>query len=143
MENTGLSVKGQPRTKERERQNMYTVSDIVADVDRGCMANNMVEDKFSYRIIFYINEKGKGTRHYIDTPYSGIKKVLKNIIRKYLSLTNTVVIAEATALKDGKCIRLLSRSYAFSLDAYFKRISGDCGDCNGNRNIMYNRYAVR
>lgn len=122
---------------------MYTVSDIVADLDRGCLANNMIEEKFSYRIIFYINENGKGIKHYVDTSYSGLQKTLGNIIRKHLSLTNTVVIAEVTALKNGKCVRLLSRSYAFSLDAYFKRISGDRGDSNENRNIMYNRYAVR
>lgn len=139
----GLSVSGQPCTEEREGQNMYTVSDIVADVDRGCMANNMVENKFSYRIIYYINEKGKGTRHYIDTPYSGIKKVLENIIRKRLSLTNTVVIAEATVLKNGKCIHLLSRSYAFSLDGYFKQIIEGCMSSNENRNIIYSRYAMR
>lgn len=119
---------------------MYVISDIIADVDRGYMANNMVENMFSYRIIFYINENGKGIRRYVDMSYSGLQKTLENIIRKHLSLTNTVVIAGAMALKNGKCIRLLSRSYAFSLDAYFKRISGDC---NGNRNIMYNRYAVR
>lgn len=122
---------------------MYTVSDIVADVDRGCMANNMVEEKFSYRIIFYINENGKGTRYYIDTPYSGIKKVLENIIRKYLSLANTVVIAEATVLKNGKCIHLLSRSYAFSLDGYFKQISGEHENSNRCGKFMYGRYAIR
>ena len=48
---------------------MFTVSDIVKDIDRGILANNMVEDKFSYRIIFYINENGKGTKHYLDAPY--------------------------------------------------------------------------
>ena len=32
---------------------MYTVSDILQDIDRGCLANNMVEDMFQYRIVFY------------------------------------------------------------------------------------------
>lgn len=122
---------------------MYTVSDIVADVDRGCLANNMIEEKFSYRIIFYINENGKGIKHYVDTSYSGLQKTFENIIRKYLSMTNTVVIAEATALKNGKCIRLLSRSYSFSLDGYFKQISGGHEYSNRCGKFMYGRYAIR
>ena len=36
---------------------MYTVSDIMMDINRNCMANNMAEDRFSYRIIFFVNEK--------------------------------------------------------------------------------------
>ena len=46
---------------------MYTVSDIIMDINRGCTANNMVEDQFSYRIIFFVNEGNKGSKHYIDT----------------------------------------------------------------------------
>ena len=46
---------------------MYTISNIIADIDRGCFANNMIENRFSYRIIFFVNENGKGTKHYIDT----------------------------------------------------------------------------
>lgn len=122
---------------------MVTVSDIVKDIDRGILANNMVEDKFSYRIIFYINENGKGTKHYLDAPYSDLRTSLENIIRKNLSVTNSIVIAETTALKNGRCIRLLSRAYSFSLDGYFRQINGERE--NGNRcgNIMYGRYAVR
>ena len=48
---------------------MYTISNIIADIDRGCLSNNMVEDRFSYRIVFFVNENGKGTKHYIDATY--------------------------------------------------------------------------
>lgn len=119
---------------------MFTVSDIIKDIDRGCLANNMVEDKFSYRIIFFVNEGNIGSKHYIDTAYNGLRKSLESIIRNHLSLANSVVIAETTVLKNGKSVCLQSKSYSFSLDGYFKQISGECADRNRNRN--YNRYAV-
>lgn len=119
---------------------MYTVSDIITDINRGCTANNMVEDRFSYRIVFFINEGNKGSKHYIDTAYSGLRKSLESIIRNYLSLNNNVVIAETTALKNGKCVCLQSRAYSFSLDGYFKQISGEYGD--SNRSGKNSRYAV-
>ena len=53
------------------------------------------------------------------------------------------MVAEITALKNGKCIRLLSRSYSFSLDRYFKQINGERGNSNRYGNIIYGRYAVR
>lgn len=122
---------------------MFTISDIITDIDRGCAANNMVEDKFSYRVIFFIKEDNRSSKHHIDSVYGDLRNALEGIVRNYLSLTNSVVIAETTVLKDGKCVRLQSRSYAFSLDEYFKRINGECGD-NGRRgNIVYGRYAVR
>lgn len=121
---------------------MYTVSDIVADINRGCMANNMIEDKFSYRIVFFVNDGNKGTKHYIDAPYSVLRKSLEGIIRNYLSLTNNVVIAETTVLKNGKCVCLQSRAYSFSLDEYFKRISGEWKDSNRSGSILYGRYAT-
>lgn len=120
---------------------MCTISNIIADINRGCMANNMVEDKFSYRIIFFVNEGNNGSKHYIDTLYSDLRKSLENIIRNHLSLTNSVVIAETTALKNGKCVCLQSKAYSFSLDGYFRKISGECRDNSGN--AMYGRYAVR
>ena len=120
---------------------MYTVSNIIADIDRGCLSHNMIETCFSYRIIFFVNEGSKGTKHYIDTTYGDLRKTLENIIRGHLSVTNSVVIAKITALKNGKCVSLLSRSYAFSLDEYFYQIYGRCKNDSGNRNIMYNRYA--
>lgn len=120
---------------------MFTVSDIVADINCGILANNMREEKFSYRIIFFVNEGKSGQKYYVDTTYSNMRKALEKIIRKHLSLTNNIVIAETTALKSGKCVCLQSRSYSFSLDRYFKQISGECGNSNGN--IVYGRYAVR
>ena len=122
---------------------MYTISNIIADIDRGCLSNNMVEDRFSYRIVFFVNENGKGTKHYIDTSYDGLRKSLESIIREYLSVTNNIVVAETTALKNGKCVSLLSRSYAFSLEEYFHQIYGRCKSDNENRNITYCRYAVQ
>ncbi|MDE7323787.1 MAG: hypothetical protein K2N73_13935 [Lachnospiraceae bacterium] len=122
---------------------MYTISNIIADIDRGCLANNMIENRFSYRIIFFVNENGKGTKHYIDTSYDDLRKTLENIIREYLSVTNNIVLAETTALKNGKCVSLLSRSYAFSLEEYFHQIYGRCKSDSENRNITYGRYAYQ
>ncbi len=118
---------------------MYTVSDIITDINRGCMANNMVEDKFSYRIIFFVSDGNRSEKHYTDTMYDGLRKSLESIIRNYLSLTNSIVIAETTVLKNGRCIRLQSRAYRFSLDGYFKRISGEIKDKNENN--LYGRRA--
>lgn len=126
----------------RKGKNMYTISDIITDINRGCLANNMVEDRFSYRIIFFVNDGNRGAKHYIDTSYDGLRKSLESIIRNYLSLTNSVVIAETTALKNGKCIRLQSRSYSFSLDEYFKRINGEYKDRGKNEYAVYGRYAA-
>lgn len=122
---------------------MYTISNIISDIDRGCIANNMTEDRFSYRIVFFVNENGKGTKHYIDTSYDGLRKSLESIIREYLSVTNNIVVAETTALKNGKCVSLLSRSYAFSLEEYFHQIYGRCKSDNENRNITYGRFACQ
>lgn len=122
---------------------MYTISDIITDIDRGCLANNMIEDRFSYRIIFFVNEGSNGTKHYIDTTYDSLRKSLENIIKGNLSVTNSIVIAQATALKGGKCVSLLSRSYAFSLDEYFHQIYGRCKSDSENRNITYGRYAYQ
>lgn len=121
---------------------MFTVSDIITDIQRGILAHNMIEDCFSYRIVFFVNEGNKGSKHYIDTMYSDLRKSLESIIRNHLSLTNSVVIAETTVLKNGKCVCLQSRSYSFSLDGYFKQISGESSISNRNRNMM-GRYAVR
>lgn len=119
---------------------MYTISDIIGDINRGCAANNMIEDKFSYRIIFFVKDENRSCKHYIDTAYDGLRKTLESIVKDHLSLTNSVVIAETTVRKGGECIRLQSQPYAFSLDEYFKRINGECvvGGKRGN----YNRYAV-
>lgn len=122
---------------------MYTVSDIISDINRGCMANNMVEDRFSYRIVFFVNEGNNSSKYYIDTAYNGLRRALENIIRENLSLTNCVVIAKTTALKCGKCICLQKRSYSFSLDGYFRQLSGECRDSGRNGTARYGRRAVR
>lgn len=122
---------------------MHTVSDILVDIDRGCMANNMIEDMFSYRIIFFVNEGNKGTKHYIDSRYADLRKTLESIVRNNLSLTNNLVIAETTVLKDGKCICLQSKPYYFNLDHYFKQISGERKVCNKNGNIICGKCTVR
>lgn len=122
---------------------MYTISDIITDINRGCMANNMVEDKFSYRIIFFVNDENSGTKHYSDATYGDLRKSLENIIRNHLSMTNNVVIAQTTVLKNGECVCLQSRSYSFSLDEYFKRINGECKSNDRNSIMLSGRYAVR
>ena len=122
---------------------MYTISDIIADINRGCAVNNMVEDCFSYRIIFFVREGNGSSKHYIDTTYDGLHGSLENFIREHLSLTNRVVVAQTTVLKNGKCVCLQSRSYAFSLEEYFDRIGGECRDDSRCKNIINNRYAVR
>lgn len=119
---------------------MYTVSDIVADIGRGCAANNLNEDMFRYRIIFFVNEAEKGSKHYVDTPYGGLRKALEDIIRDHLSLTNNIVIAETTVLKDGRCVCLQSRSYPFSLTGYFEQISGEGREGSSKGRVLYGRY---
>lgn len=121
---------------------MYTVSDIISDINRGCMANNMIEEMFSYRIIFYVNDGNIGKKHYLDTSYEDLRKSLESIVRNNLSLTNNLVIAKTTVLKNGKCVCLQSRSYSFSLEHYFKQISGENRDDIRGENIAYRRYAV-
>ena len=37
---------------------MNTISDILMDIDRGCLANNMIEDCFTYRIVYFVNRVG-------------------------------------------------------------------------------------
>ena len=136
----GLLIKDSP-TQRKVREKMHTVSNIIADIGRGCLSHNMIEDKFSYQITFFVNEGSNGTKHYIDTTYGDLRKTLENIIKGYLTVTNSVVIAQITALKGGRCVSMLSRSYAFSLDEYFCQIYGRCKDDSKNRNIIYGRYA--
>lgn len=107
------------------------------------MANNMMEDRFSYRIIFFINDENRSKKYYIDTRYRDLRKSLESIIKNHLSLTNTIVIAETTVLKGGKCVYLQSRSYSFTLEEYFKQINGGHKSGNRNESIMYGKYAVR
>ena len=121
MENLGEGSFSFPQYRESE-ESMVTVSDIIMDVQRGITAHNMVENMFSYRIVYFVNEKGIGKKYYVDSKYDGLRAALENIIRGNLTTTNTVVISAITALKDGKCVSLLSRAYGFNLNEYFQRI---------------------
>lgn len=116
---------------------MLTVSDILQDIQRGILANNMNENKFTYRVVFFINDGNKGTKHYIDTTYGNLRKTLENIIRRNLTLTNGVVIAQITVRKNGKSISLLSRSYAFCLNDYFDRVTERREAGNKKRSNIY------
>lgn len=102
---------------------MYTISNVLQDIDRGALSHNLQENMFSYRMVYFINENGRGRKYYVDTSYENLRQVLENIIRQNLSTTNNIVIADITTRKSGKTVSLLSKSYCFSLDAYFQRIS--------------------
>lgn len=143
MENLGEGTSFPPHMEESGGKHMFTISDIITDINRGCAVNNMVEDCFSYRIIFFVNEGNRSSKYYSDTSYDGLRKSLENFIREHLSLTNRVVVAQTTVLKNGKCVCLQSRSFAFSLEEYFERINGECGADSRHGNIVYGRYAVR
>lgn len=112
---------------------MYTISDILTDINRGCLANNMIEDCFTYRIVYFVNEGNNRKKYYLRD----LRKSLESIIRGNLTLTNNVVIAETTVIKNGKCTCLQSRSYSFSLEEYFRRVKGECN----SRNNQYCRNA--
>lgn len=116
---------------------MLTISNILQDVDKGCAIHNLNESCFSYRILFFVNEGGTGMKHHADSTYEGLRKTLESIIRENISLTNSVVIAQTTVRKNGKCVCLQSKSYSFSLEGYFQAIYGK----QKRRNNTYNRYA--
>lgn len=116
---------------------MYTITNILQDVDSGIAANNMIENYFLYRLVCFINENGKGRKCYVDTPYENLRQSLENIIRENLSTTNTIVIATVTARKSGETVSLLSRSYSFSLSEYFQKI------CETKEKDNINSYYVR
>lgn len=121
---------------------MHTITDILRDIDRGCMIHNLNENCFSYRIIFFVNERNRSSKHYTDTVYCDLRESLENIIRENLSLTNSVVIANTTVLKHRKCIRLQSKSYSFSLDEYFNQINGIDQNNNISLHFAYKRYGI-
>ena len=115
---------------------MNTVSDILMDISRGCLANNMIEDCFTYRVVYFVNEGNDGKKFCIDSSYRELRKILEDIVRKNLSTTNNIVIAQTTTVKNGKCVYLQNRSYFFSLDEYFKRVKGDMGSNTYSRCAM-------
>lgn len=103
---------------------MITISDILLNVERGCLVHNMAENEFSYRIMFCVHNGNKRTRKYVDTSYANLRNTLENIIRGNLTITNTVMVENVTVRKDGKSVCLLNRSYSFCLDGYFEQIIG-------------------
>lgn len=117
---------------------MYTISDIMADVDRHCTINNLNEDSFSYRIIYYIKEGNTGKRCCVDAAYKDLQKAMESIIRKNLSMENSVSISGVTVRNKGKCVCLLGRAYKFSLEEYFCQIYGK----GRKRKAVHGRYTV-
>lgn len=109
-----------PTYGESEGKYMYTISNILQDINSGILAHNMIEDCFSYRVVYFVNENGKGTKFYVDTSYAGLREELENIIKRNLSTTNTIVFAAVTIRRNGEVISLLSRSYPFCLSEYFE-----------------------
>ena len=122
---------------------MYTVSSILNDVDRGIVAHNMIENYFSYRVVYFINFENRSEKHYIDTRYDGLRETLENIIRRNLTTINTVVISAVTVRKNGESVSLLNRAYGFNLSEYFRQICEESMERNRSGKISYNRYAVR
>ena len=117
---------------------MFTVTDILHDVQRGILANNMAENKFSYRIVYFVNEQGKSTKYYSDTAYDDLRETLENIIiRENLTTTNCLVVAQTTVRKNGESICLQSRAYSFSLSEYFRKV------CDGKTEIINSNYGGR
>jgi len=90
---------------------MHTASDILQDADRGILSYNMVENMFSYRVVYFINFENKSEKHYADMRYGGLRIALENIIRGNLTTTNAVAVAALTARKNGETVSLLSRAY--------------------------------
>lgn len=123
MENWGRDIPSPHMEKVGYR--MFTISNILQDIQRGITAHNMVETEFSYRLVYFINFGNGSEKHYLDTRYEGLRTTLENIIRGNLTTTNTVVLAAVTARKSGETVSLLSRAYRFSLDEYFQQIVGE------------------
>lgn len=115
---------------------MYTISNILQDINSGILAHNMVESEFSYRLVYFINSGNKGEKHYLDTPYGGLRAALENIIKNNLTVTNNVVIAQATVRKNSENVSLLSKAYSFSLGEYFQKV---CESKEKDTNSNYGR----
>lgn len=118
---------------------MVTIDDIVSDITCGCAIHNLNENCFSYRIVYFVNEENKSIKRYVDTSYSGLRQSLENIVRGNLSTTNSIVISAVTVRKNEKCICLLSRSYRFCLDDYFRQVNGEYQNRNNYGNVIYRK----
>lgn len=104
---------------------MNTISDILHDVARHCLANNMIETCFSYRLVYFVNSENGNVKHYVDTSYDGLRTALENIIRGNLTTTNSIVVSAVTTRRNRENVSLLSRSYKFSLNRYFQWLNGE------------------
>lgn len=120
-----------------EKMIMFTISDILQDINRHCAIYNMIENKFSYRLVYFINAENGSEKHCIDVQYDGLRIALENTIRGNLTVTNNIVIAAVTVRKKGEVISLLGRSYGFSLEEYFCQIYGK----GKKRDNTCNKYA--
>lgn len=116
---------------------MFTITNIMEDINKGCAINNLNENAFTYRVAYYVNEGNISKKHHMDSSFDNLRQTLEKIIQSSLSLTNNIVISSVTVKKNGKCVYLLSRSYKFCLDGYFRWIT----DQPKNRNL-YGRYAA-
>ncbi len=120
---------------------MITLSDILGDIQRGILAHNMNEDKFTYRITYFVYEDGKSIKHCVDTSYNGLRNAMVSIIRKNLSVTNSIIISAVTVRKDGKSVYLLNRKYSFNLEEYFQRVLGN--GQNRNKRVAYRKHGMQ
>lgn len=113
---------------------MYTTYEIILDFKRGCLAHNIIEDRFIYRISYYVNRDRVGIRHHCTACYGELQQAIVGIIKKHLTWETDVVITGITARKGTETIKLLSRSYPFSLEKYFAYIEGSAYHEKINRN---------
>lgn len=117
----GISL---PHIWRKRGNRMFTITDILQDIQRRIAAHNMVETEFSYRLVYFVNFENGSEKHYIDTWYDGLRIALESIVKENLTTTNSIVISAVTTRRNGEVVSLLSRSYSFSLSGYFEQIVG-------------------
>lgn len=130
----------------RKGNYMFTLTDILQDLNRGCMVHNLNEDKFTYRIVYFVNGECNRRKYYKDTTYRNLRYSLEHIVKENLGVENTVVLAAITTRKDGKTVQLLNRTYKFDLKEYFCWIIGEkrkkYKNCNNYGSVIYERQVV-
>ena len=112
---------------------MLTIKEIISDVERGCLANNIVEEKFLYHISYCIKRGEVRKKQYCTADFRGMQQAIAEIIKKNLTLENDIVITDISTNKGAEKIRLLRRSYPFSLEKYFEIIEGRANNGKINR----------
>lgn len=136
MENWGGGV-SLPHIWRKRGYRMFTVTDILQDIQRRIAAHNMVETEFLYRLVYFINFENGSEKHYIDTRYDGLRAALESIVKENLTTTNSIVISAVTTRRNGEVVSLLSRAYPFSLSGYFQQI------CDAKEKNINNNYGRR